>query len=70
MTNIDVGIFTDNPDDSLRYLESVDAVKVIRCCECKFYKHMKMFKDLGGICDLDEQWERPDFFCADAEARS
>lgn len=70
MTNYDSGIYTDNPDDTMRYIAScdaVDAVKVVRCRECK---HMKVSKPpYGGICELTEQWNRADFYCADGEAK-
>lgn len=69
--NLLSGIYSDNPDDVMKYIAScdvVDAVQVIRCRDCK---HMTLTKPpLGGICDLTEAWEREDFYCADGEAKT
>ena len=35
MDNYETGIYTDNPDDTLRYMKSAEVVEVVRCKDCK-----------------------------------
>lgn len=42
--NMESGIYTDNPDDTLRYMNScdaaIDAVQVVRCKDCIYCNGM------------------------------
>ena len=37
MDNYETGIYTDNPDDTLRYMKSAEVVEVVRCKYCKHW---------------------------------
>ena len=37
MDNYETGIYTDNPDDTLRYMRSAEVVEVVRCKECRYF---------------------------------
>ena len=38
MDNYETGIYTDNPDDTLRYMQSAEVVEVVRCKDCKHWE--------------------------------
>lgn len=74
MDNYETGIYTDNPDDTLRYMKSAEVVEVVRCKDCK---HSDLFKAddtettmpmkclgirYGGVY--------PDWYCEHGERRS
>ena len=73
--NLQSGIYTDNPDDTLRYVQTTvpvdlwgnpkladDYVLVVRCKDCKYWEK----KSLGGPCELNIRMiSNENFFCAD-----
>lgn len=74
MTNIESGIYTDNPDDAMRYIAScdrVESVDVVRCKDCKHYhKADRGHPDTEWCKRLICGTIKPDFYCADGERRS
>ena len=61
MDNYETGIYTDNPDDTLRYMRTTppvdlwgypkqeqDLVEVVRCKECRYF-HENVFGDEIGM---------------------
>ena len=73
MDNYETGIYTDNPDDTLRYMKSAEVVEVVRCKDCKHWKRMDNLPKHYGEC-LDSVFgycaPREDFFCKNSERRS
>ena len=75
MDNYETGIYTDNHDDTLRYMKSAEVVEVVRCKDCKHWKRMDNLPEHYGEC-LDSvfgYWycaPREDFFCKNGERRS
>ena len=64
MDNYDTGIYTDNPDDTMRYLRSTQAVSMaVRCKECKFWI------DTAPVCTRFKEFTDEDFYCADGKRR-
>lgn len=61
MDNYDTGIYTDNPDDTMRYLRSTQAVSMVRCKECKFW--------IEERCEKFKRFTDEDFYCADGKRR-
>ena len=62
MDNYDTGIYTDNPDDTMRYLRSTQAVSMVRCKECD---HTNA-RSKGGEywhCGVFNLWMNEDFYC-------
>ena len=72
MDNYETGIYTDNPDDTLRYMKSAEVVEVVRCKDCKHWKQTDEIPVHYGEC-LDSVFgycaPREDFFCKDGERR-
>ena len=83
--NLQSGIYTDNPDDTLRYVQTTvpvfdhwgyekkqdDYVQVVRCKDCVHYhKSDKGHPDCEWCKRLICGTIKPDFFCADGERRS
>ena len=67
MDNYETGIYTDNPDDTLRYMQTTqpvdlwgypkqeqDLVEVVRCKDCKWWK-----REENQVGEIGE-----DYFCA------
>ena len=84
--NLQSGIYTDNPDDTLRYVQTTvpvdlwgnpkladDYVLVVRCKDCKHWKQTDEIPVHYGEC-LDSVFgycvPREDFFCKNGERRS
>ena len=68
MDNYDTGIYTDNPDDTMRYLRSTQAVSMVRCKDCKYQNaHEKNGKYVH--CSMLVRWVDNDFYCADGKRR-
>mgnify|MGYP007092198855 CR=1 FL=1 len=68
MDNYDTGIYTDNPDDTLRYMRSTQAVSMVRCKDCKYMKARSM--DGNSVrCGKLMRWTDNDFYCADGKRR-
>ena len=68
MDNYETGIYTDNPDDTLRYMKSTKVVEVVRCKDCRFHEQEQPGMVycpavVGGW--IDEDW-----FCKDGKRRS
>ena len=68
MDNYETGIYTDNPDDTLRYMKSAEVVEVVRCKDCRFHEQEQPGMVycpavVGGW--IDEDW-----FCKDGKRRS
>ena len=61
LDNYDTGIYTDNPDDTMRYLRSTQAVSMVRCKECKFW--------IEERCEKFQRFTDMDFYCADGKRR-
>ena len=65
--NLQSGIYTDNPDDTLRYVQTTvpvfdhwgyekkqdDYVQVVRCKDCKYYYSITEEKTIGKCCIFD-----------------
>ena len=79
MDNYEAGIYTDNPDDTLRYVQTTvpvdlwgnpkladDYVLVVRCKDCKHAQYDRIFD--WYYCN--EATHDKNFFCADGERRS
>ena len=71
--NYETGIYTDNPDDTLRYMKSAEVVEVVRCKYCKHWNRTDNLPKHYGEC-LDSVFgycaPREDFFCKNGERRS
>ena len=83
MDNYETGIYTDNPDDTLRYMKTTvpvfdhwgyekkqdDYVQVVRCKDCN---HTNARSKDGEYwhCVVFNLWMGKDFFCKDGERRS
>ena len=82
MDNYETGIYTDNPDDTLRYMQTTqpvdlwgypkqetDMVEVVRCKDCRHYRPIGR---ATGICAINDIEHRlfADWYCADGERRS
>ena len=72
MDNYETGIYTDNPDDTLRYMQSAEVVEVVRCKDCKHYLNSA---EKCGLIDTrlhfyetDKRWTE-DCFCSWGERR-
>ena len=67
MDNYETGIYTDNPDDTLRYMKSAEVVEVVRCKDCVHWGEapQSIMDYCIGYLKLN-----PDWFCADGERRS
>ncbi len=63
MDNYDTGIYTDNPDDTLRYMRSTQAVAVTRCKDCK-YQNARTKNGKNVHCNMFSMWMENEFFCA------
>lgn len=61
MDNYETGIYTDNPDDTLRYMRSTQAVAMVRCKDCKFWDKCR--------CEKFQRFTDEDFYCADGKRR-
>ena len=61
LDNYDTGIYTDNPDDTMRYLRSTQAVAMVRCKDCKFW--------IEERCEKFKRFTDMDFYCADGKRR-
>lgn len=69
MDNYETGIYTDNPDDTLRYMKSTEVVEVVRCRYCKHRNAGS--KDGNDVhCGIFNLWMGKDFFCKYGERRS
>ena len=69
MDNYETGIYTDNPDDTLRYMKSVEVVEVVRCKDC--WRKNAGTKDKENVhCGMFNMWMDSDFFCKFGERRS
>ena len=69
--NMESGIFTDNPDDTMRYIAScdrVESVDVVRCNDCS---HTNARSKDGEYwhCGMFNLWMNKDFYCADGKRR-
>lgn len=57
--------------DALEHLPAVDAAPVVRCKDCKHYFPDYMNTIDGNVvvyrCELDHDYGRDDYFCADGE---
>ena len=61
MDNYETGIYTDNPDDTLRYMKSAEVVEVVRCKDCKNYRPVN---SIYGRCSvLEADYIAKDFYC-------
>lgn len=63
--NMESGIFTDNPDDTMRYIAScdrVESVDVVRCKDCKWHLNNTHTCTMFYFCGM---YTRDDFYCAD-----
>ena len=81
MDNYETGIYTDNPDDTLRYMQTTqpvdlwgypkqetDLVEVVRCKDCE---HWQQFgNDFFGNCDFGHGVTDIEFYCRDNERRN
>ena len=65
MDNYETGIYTDNPDDTLRYMKSAEVVEVVRCKYCDHWDKKT------HVCDRNRLFERwaEDDFCIFGERR-
>lgn len=64
--NMESGIYTDNPDDAMRYIAScdrVESVDVVRCKDCKHWGKIAC-GCWDGYTKTDDNW-----FCADGRRR-
>ena len=86
MDNYETGIYTDNPDDTLRYMQTTqpvdlwgypkqeqDLVEIVRCKDCKYY--LKSAEKCGLIDTRLHFYETDkiwteDCFCSWGERRS
>ena len=70
MDNYETGIYTDNPDDTLRYMKSAEVVEVVRCKYCEHWKRQVGETGDDYFCAFGQNKSyREDFFCADGERR-
>ena len=72
MDNYETGIYTDNPDDTLRYMKSAEVVEVVRCKDCKHAEIRKLFGSDIPFCKTEnnvEQAKRPSHYCGYGEKR-
>lgn len=67
MDNYETGIYTDNPDDTLRYMRSTQAIEVVRCKDCE--RWIRYEDDVFGNCTFNHGVTDKYFFCADGERR-
>ena len=67
MDNYETGIYTDNPDDTLRYMKSAEVVEVVRCKDCNYSKE---YSDKQFTCKWFDTIVFPDDFCSNGERRS
>ena len=78
MDNYETGIYTDNPDDTLRYMQTTqpvdlcgypkrdpDIVEVVRCRNCR-WGH---YDDLLNVYWCDGVAHTDDFFCANGRKK-
>ena len=73
--NLDAGIYSDNPDDQIRYVQTTqpvdlwgypkqetDMVEVVRCRDC--WRKNAGTKDKENVhCGMFNMWMDSDFFC-------
>lgn len=65
--NLESGIYSDNPDDSMKYIKSCDAREIVLCRDCK---HRKADDPRNIHCEIFDMWMPEEFFCADGERRT
>ena len=77
LDNYETGIYTDNPDDTLRYMKSVEVVDVVRCKDCKHWDGVPADETQDHECHLFDGNEEkiriatPSYwFCPMGERRS
>ena len=77
--NLDAGIYSDNPDDQMRYVQTTqpvdlwgnpkiadDYVLVVRCADCK--RRDARSNDWKRVhCGVFKQWMPGDFYCKDGK---
>ena len=68
MDNYETGIYTDNPDDTLRYMKSAEVVEVVRCKDCRFHDHEQ--PGMVYCPAVVGGWVDEDWFCKDGERRN
>ena len=67
MDNYETGIYTDNPDDTLRYMKSAEVVEVVRCKDCEHWQRFE--DDVFGNCTMAHGVTDEQFYCKDGERR-
>ena len=70
MDNYETGIYTDNPDDTLRYMKSAEVVEVVRCKDCKHWAENTQFCGELSCSGFIVHRTPPEWFCADGERRT
>ena len=68
MDNYETGIYTDNPDDTLRYMKSAEVVEVVRCKDCRFHEQEQ--PGMVYCPAVVGGWVDEDWFCKDGKRRS
>lgn len=57
MDNYETGIYTDNPDDTLRYMKSTEAVALVLCKDCVHKCVCPMYGGSQFFCAYGEREE-------------
>lgn len=68
MDNYESGLYTDNPDDTLRYMQTVE---VVRCRNCKHWREVYQDQEGNkhGFCEFLPV-DNATFFCAFGERKT
>jgi len=80
--NLQSGIYTDNPDDQMRYVQTTqpvdlwgnpkiddDYVLVVRCINCK-HRNARTSDGKDVHCEVFNLWMHSDFYCKDGKRKT